>query len=253
MGDDDRAQLPNVGYDKAMAAARNHQVGVAFPRFQEPGSTLSDFNDLHAKEGLRAVQAQVEKAIGLSMEQSREQAALTLTAARPPIAERAAPSLATEETIVPTSPSRTAVTTEPLVVEPAAAALPRHAVGDPIGWLNQNAQADRDRSDRMGVTAQIEEAFAKGLTAGQVRVDLSSANKLDKVPVEEQPSFLVNVQATLGIPSRGTEDGQSEFAAWQNERAKRMAVADRAADVSISAPDRKSCPARCLGLSRQAE
>nr|MDQ2733583.1 toprim domain-containing protein [Pseudomonadota bacterium] len=71
MGDDDRTQQPNVGFDKAMAAAQKHQVGVAFPRFQEPGN-LSDFNDLHAKEGLGAVKAQAEKATSLSMEQSRE-------------------------------------------------------------------------------------------------------------------------------------------------------------------------------------
>lgn len=90
LGDDDRAQLPNVGYDKAVAAARNHQVGVAFPQFLESGK-LSDFNDLHVNEGLAAVKAQVDKATSLSMEQSREQAALTLAAGRPPIAERERP------------------------------------------------------------------------------------------------------------------------------------------------------------------
>ena len=88
MGDNDRSQQPNVGFDKAMAAAQKHQVGVAFPQFQEPGK-LSDFNDLHAKEGLGAVKAQVEKATSLSMEQSRARVGfLAATAARPPTPER---------------------------------------------------------------------------------------------------------------------------------------------------------------------
>lgn len=57
-----------------MAAAQKHQVGVAFSEFKAPGK-LTDFDDLHKAEGLDAVRAQVEKALGQSMEQSRQQAA----------------------------------------------------------------------------------------------------------------------------------------------------------------------------------
>jgi putative DNA primase/helicase len=74
MGDNDKHAQQNVGVEKAMAAAQKHQVGVAFPEFTAPGK-LSDFNDLHVKEGLPAVKAQVEKALGQTMEASREQAA----------------------------------------------------------------------------------------------------------------------------------------------------------------------------------
>lgn len=62
MGDDDRNRLPNVGVEKATAAARKHGVGVAFPRFRIDGPG-TDFNDLHAIEGLPAVKAQVEIAL----------------------------------------------------------------------------------------------------------------------------------------------------------------------------------------------
>lgn len=74
MGDNDKHSQQNVGVEKAMAAAQKHQVGVAFPEFQAAGK-LTDFNDLHAKEGLATVKAQVDKALGMSMQESREQAA----------------------------------------------------------------------------------------------------------------------------------------------------------------------------------
>jgi len=70
MGDNDKHQQHNVGVDKALAAAQKHQVGVAFPEFKTEGK-LTDFNDLHVKEGLAVVKAQVEKALDQSMEQSR--------------------------------------------------------------------------------------------------------------------------------------------------------------------------------------
>ncbi|MEO8924205.1 MAG: LPD7 domain-containing protein, partial [Caldimonas sp.] len=70
MGDNDRTQEPNVGYEKATAAAQKHGVAVAFPQFREPGE-LSDFNDLHTSEGLDAVRAQADKALGRSTEHTR--------------------------------------------------------------------------------------------------------------------------------------------------------------------------------------
>ena len=70
MGDDDHRQKANVGVEKALNAAQKHQVGVAFPVF-EVKHGLSDFNDLHAAQGLPAVRAQVEAVVGMTMEQSR--------------------------------------------------------------------------------------------------------------------------------------------------------------------------------------
>jgi phage/plasmid primase-like uncharacterized protein len=70
MGDDDHRQKVNVGFEKALGAAQKHQVGVAFPAF-EVKHGLSDFNDLHAAQGLAAVKAQVEAVVGMTMEQSR--------------------------------------------------------------------------------------------------------------------------------------------------------------------------------------
>ena len=212
MGDDDRGQQPNVGYDKATAAGRKHAVGVAFPAFHEPGK-FSDFNDLHLKEGLAVVKSQVQSAV--------------TRAVAPSLDRTTSPQKGIEHTMVEPRIDDSSITTP-------AASLPRHAVGPADGWLNQNAQADRDRGDRLGVTAQIEEALARGLTAGQVHAELGAANKLDKIPVEEQPGFIVDLRATLGVPSRGTEEGQAEFAAWQAERAKRAATADRSGEIPIS-------------------
>jgi putative DNA primase/helicase len=69
-GDNDKHQEQNVGFEKAMAAAQKHQVGVAFPNFSTEGK-LTDFNDLHQREGSAVVKAQIESALGQSMEQSR--------------------------------------------------------------------------------------------------------------------------------------------------------------------------------------
>ena len=79
MGDDDHRQKVNVGVEKALGAAEKHQVGVAFPAF-EVKHGLSDFNDLHATQGLQAVKAQVEATIGMTMEQSRDAANLKVAA-----------------------------------------------------------------------------------------------------------------------------------------------------------------------------
>jgi phage/plasmid primase-like uncharacterized protein len=76
MGDDDHRQKVNVGFEKALGAAQKHRVGVAFPAF-EVKHGLSDFNDLHAAQGLAAVKAQVEAVVGMTMEQSRTVAQAT--------------------------------------------------------------------------------------------------------------------------------------------------------------------------------
>ncbi|MFZ5636674.1 MAG: PLxRFG domain-containing protein [Pseudomonadota bacterium] len=139
--------------------------------------------------------------------------------------------------------------------------LPRVQVGpNPDSWTNQNAQAARDQADRMGITATMEALFATGLTAKQVKVHLAEA--LAAIPNDERASFVVQVRATLGIPSRMTAEGQQEFDAWLAQRNARTrtqtAQARQAADevdaieaetaandaarldTSPSAPDRES-------------
>ncbi|MDQ1922668.1 phospholipase effector Tle1 domain-containing protein [Massilia pseudoviolaceinigra] len=73
MADNDKHSQQNVGVEKATAAAAKHQVGIAFPESKTPGK-VSDFNDLHVREGLPAVKEQVDKAVARSVEQSLERA-----------------------------------------------------------------------------------------------------------------------------------------------------------------------------------
>lgn len=96
----------------------------------------------------------------------------------------------------------------------ASKAAPRVTVGNnPDAWSNQNAQANRDIADTRGLTVMIEDAFAQGKTAAQVRTDLK--DELKFLDVTEQPGFITTVRASLGIPSQATLDGQQEFATWK--------------------------------------
>jgi putative DNA primase/helicase len=60
-GDDDHEKKENAGRMKAPAAAEKVRGSVVFPQFKEPAGK-TDFNDLHAAEGLEAVAAQLKKA-----------------------------------------------------------------------------------------------------------------------------------------------------------------------------------------------
>lgn len=103
--------------------------------------------------------------------------------------------------------------------------LPRLTVGkDPDGWVNTNAQASRHQADRLGVTADIEDQFAQGKTARQVASDLSE--KLSRVPVEDRTGLVVNVRATLGIPSQADSEGRAEFEKWRAARDAKRSRAD---------------------------
>lgn len=82
MGDDDRHRHPNVGVEKATAAARRHGVGVAFPKFRIDGRG-TDFNDLHAIEGLPAVKAQVEIALNQPLTPNLDRSAAPAPAPTP--------------------------------------------------------------------------------------------------------------------------------------------------------------------------
>lgn len=76
--DDDRFAKPgrkhvNAGLTKAIEAASKHEVGVIVPKFAE-GSRGTDFNDMHVEQGIGAVTAVVDQAIGQTMARSRDQA-----------------------------------------------------------------------------------------------------------------------------------------------------------------------------------
>lgn len=101
---------------------------------------------------------------------------------------------------------------------PAQGALPRVQIPGQ-SWVNDNAQVDRDISDRMGVTGRIEELFAEGKTASEVRSVLKKENLFGKVAQEDETPFVVNVRATLGIPSRMGAEGEAEFQQWKAGRA----------------------------------
>lgn len=59
-----RLALNNVGREKAVAAARTHGGVAIFPKFASMDGGPSDFNDLHVREGLAAVERQL--GIGIS-------------------------------------------------------------------------------------------------------------------------------------------------------------------------------------------
>lgn len=107
--------------------------------------------------------------------------------------------------------------------EPQKSDLPRQQVGpNPDGWVNQNAQTDRDMADRRGITAKIEQLFADGLTARQV-ID-TMKDELSFVDLTDRAGFINGVRATLGIPSQMTSEGKDEFAAWKDARDRRKAA-----------------------------
>lgn len=58
-GDDDRGNAQNTGRIKAETVARKHNCRVVFPKFKNLSAHPTDFNDLHALEGLEAVSRQI--------------------------------------------------------------------------------------------------------------------------------------------------------------------------------------------------
>lgn len=117
---------------------------------------------------------------------------------------------------------------------PPAVEVPRVTVGKAGSWTDQNAQTFRDQADRLGITKDIEELFAQGLTAKQVQTSLAQADKLKAIPQEDLGSFIVSVRATLGIPSRADTEGQAEFEVWQAARNTRNSSGIN--EVSLSTP-----------------
>jgi len=101
------------------------------------------------------------------------------------------------------------------------AGLPRVQVGPNVDdWINHNAQSSRDVSDRLGVTADIEQMFADGMTVAEA-ID-SLAERLDFLALEERREFVTAVRASLGIPSRISQEGVQDFEVWKAERDARL-------------------------------
>lgn len=106
---------------------------------------------------------------------------------------------------------------------PETNAAPRVTVGkDEQSWVNQNAQQERDRADKAGLTQDIENLFSEGKTVAQVENELS--DRLGFVDKEDRTGFITSVRATLGIPSRATEEGRAEFDAWKADYDARQGV-----------------------------
>lgn len=117
--------------------------------------------------------------------------------------------------------------------EPSDSQLPRVQIPGQ-SWVNDNAQADRDLADRMGVTARIEELFADGKTASEVRASLKKEGLFGKVAQEDETPFVVNVRATLGIPSRMGAEGEAEFQQWKAARDSRVAAPSKGTDFKAA-------------------
>ena len=112
----------------------------------------------------------------------------------------------------------------PIEEQKTPVGAPRQKVGaDPDHYTNTNAQLARDQADRLGLTDKIEAAFAKGLTANQVTKELE--NELSALPKDEHNTFIIQVRATLGIPSQIAEEGKTEFKDWLDSYNKRKAPA----------------------------
>lgn len=114
--------------------------------------------------------------------------------------------------------------------------VPVYQVGtDPNSFTNTNAQTYRAEADRLGVTAEIEQLFAQGLTVNEVTQVIK--DKITAVSKVEMPGWLSMVRSTLGIPSRADADGQKEFVIWKKDfDARQLNVAGTPQAASTPAP-----------------
>lgn len=122
------------------------------------------------------------------------------------------------------TPAPREVTIEDLPEMPVPAST--YAMPD---WAADQMQFWRGLSDRRGLTPRIEQEFADGKTLAQVQRSLGDA--LDFVAPDERSSLLSYVRLSLGIPSRMSEEGAQEFAAWKQaydvRQTGRLGTADR--------------------------
>lgn len=122
--------------------------------------------------------------------------------------------------------------TEEDVKGPEATDLPRVEIKG-AEWLKENVNMARDLADRRAITGKIEDLFAQGLTAAQVRNRLQKDGDLNGIPPEEAPGFIVSVRASLGIPSQMAEEGQAEFQDWLKAYQQRKQAKPKAPETAL--------------------
>jgi hypothetical protein len=153
--------------------------------------------------------------------------------------------MAGEARIAPVAPSApaqgsqatttTEATATPPVTAPDARSAPIDASEPPriqinsADWVTEPIYRDRDASDRLGLTREIEKLSFDGRTARQIAVAVADRLGQD---VRDAQMFVRHVRASLGIPSM---DDRTDFGQW------RASVADR---VNATTP-------RTLQLPRQ--
>ncbi len=203
LGEDDFTRKDNKGLNKAREAADRIGAVYLIPRFTDAErdqafagtASFSDFNDIHVSRGLEAVRDQLAPVLDPVAPDWR----LSLIQAAPTMKDTDTP---------PPAPVQDNVLTEP---------LPRQQVGpDAQSWVNTSAQQARDLADRLNLTEQMEHLFAEGKSVNEVQAEMRDA--LAAIPGEEQSGLIVQVRASLGIPSRATPEGEAEFQAWKQQR-----------------------------------
>lgn len=229
LGEDDFTKKDNKGLNKAREAAERIGAVYVIPAFTDEEraqafagtAAFSDFNDIHVSRGLEAVRDQLAPVLDpvapdwrlslLQVAPSMKDSDTTPQASDAPTAgDTAAPSADSEHTI----------------------SLARQQVGpDAEGWANVNAQQARDLADQLKLTEQIEHLFAEGKTVNEVQAALRDA--LTAIPGEEQSGFIGQVRASLGIPSRATQEGEAEFQAWRQQRDTPPDVAETTLSVGV--------------------
>jgi hypothetical protein len=120
----------------------------------------------------------------------------------------------------PAAPAATAESVPSVPAVPAAAPgeLPRHKLEKSPDYVREPVERARDLADKAGLTAEIERLAAEQNTARQVYAKLK--DRIDKVTGDPNDGrlFVLQVRASLGIPSM---DSGTEFDAWLKERGAR--------------------------------
>lgn len=269
LGEDDFTKKDNKGLNKAREAAERIGAVYVIPAFTDEEraqafagtAAFSDFNDIHVSRGLEAVRDQLAPVLDPVAPDWR----LSLIQVAPSMKDTdtlpAAPATPVQENAHTEQPPRPEVpaatpqagdaptagdTAAPSADSEHAVPLPRQQVGpDAESWVNVNAQQARDLADQLKLTEQIEHLFAEGKTVNEVQAALRDA--LTAIPGEEQSGFIGQVRASLGIPSRATQEGEAEFQAWRQQRDTLPEVAETTLSVEIPVGGAPEQPAPAPG------
>lgn len=257
LGEDDFTKKDNKGLNKAREAAERIGAVYVIPAFTDEEraqafagtAAFSDFNDIHVSRGLDAVRDQLAPVLDpvapdwrpslIQVAPSMKDTDTTPPAPATPVQENA-------QTEQPPRPEAPAATDTPTAGD-TAVPLAREQVGpDAEGWVNVNAQQARDLADQLKLTEQIEHLFAEGKTVNEVQATLRDA--LTAIPGEEQSGFIGQVRASLGIPSRATQEGEAEFQAWRQQRDTLPDVDETTLSVEIPVEGAPEQPAPAPGI-----